>query len=198
MLPMFPKSRRAMRDTFTKELFRAMWDVSPILKEISTRPQAEGKEASYERADGKVVQVDYKLRSVEQHSRLEDAKGFAPEAFLQVAADIGVEMGNKMLADIFDTVGKAAKEVGNIVDFKGQGLTFEKFLEMTANVYTEFDDLGRPDVKTFVGSPEACEDYTKKVREWTSDPAKQAAIVEVIERHRKAFIEREASRRMVD
>src|SRR6266571_7250402 len=116
MLPIFPRSRKAMRDTCKKELFRAMWDVSPILKEMRTRPQAEGKEASYETADGKVVQVDYKLRSVEQHSQLEDAQGFAPEAFLQIATHIGAEMGNKMLADILDTVGRAAKEVGNVVD----------------------------------------------------------------------------------
>lgn len=187
-----------MRDTFSKELFRAMWDVSPILKEMSTRPQAEGREASYERADGKVVNVDYKLQSVEQHYQLEDAQGCAPETFLEIAAGIGVKMGNKMLADLLKTVGEAAKEVGNVVDFKGQGMTFETFLEMTANVHTEFDELGRPDVKTFVGSPEACEDYRKKVKEWTSDPSKQAAIQKVIEKHRKAFIEREASRRMVD
>jgi hypothetical protein len=187
-----------MRDAFKRELFRAMWDVSPILKEIRTRPQAEGKDASYEREDGKIVQVDYKLRTVEQRSQLEEAQGFTPEAFLQIAADIGEEMGNKMLADLLDGVGRAAKEVGNVVDFGGQGITFEKFLEMIANVHTEFDDLGRPDLKTFVGSPDACKDYTKKVREWTSDPAKQAAIEQVIDQHRKAFIEREASRRMVD
>jgi hypothetical protein len=44
MLLIFPKARKAMRDAFNKELFRAMWDVSPILKEIRTRPQVEGHE----------------------------------------------------------------------------------------------------------------------------------------------------------
>lgn len=103
-----------------------------------------------------------------------------------------------MLADILTTVGKAATGVGNVVDFKGKGMTFENFLDMTANVHTEFDDSGRPDLKTFVGSPEACQDYTAEVREWTADPIKCAAIEQVIEQHRKAFFEREASRRMVD
>jgi hypothetical protein len=43
-----------MRDAFDKELVRAMWDVSPILKEIRTRPQVEGKEASYQRDGGRL------------------------------------------------------------------------------------------------------------------------------------------------
>lgn len=85
-----------MRDTFNKELFRAMWDVSPILKEMSTRPQAEGREASYERADGKVVHVDYKLQSVEQHYHLEDAQGYAPEEYLEIAAGIGVAKNTRV------------------------------------------------------------------------------------------------------
>ena len=187
-----------MRDAFDKELFRAMWDVSPILKEIRTRPQVEGDEASYQRESGEIIQIEYKKQSVERKSQLEDAQGFAPEEFLQFAADIGEEMGNKMLSDLLTTVGKAATEVGNVVDLKGKGMTFEKFLDMIANVHTEFDDLGRPDLKTFVGSREACQEYTKNVREWTSDPIKCAAIEQVIEQHRKAFFEREASRRMVD
>lgn len=198
MLPVFPRARKAMRDAFSKELFQAMWNVSPILKQIRTRPQAEGKEASYERDGGEIIQIEYKKQIVEQTSRVEDARGFPPEEFLEFAADLGREMGNKMLADILENVGKAATEVGNVVDFEGQGLTFEKFLDMTANVHTEFDDFGRPDVKTFVGSPEACRDYTKKLQEWTADPEKRAAIEEVIEQHRKAFLEREAGRRMVD
>ena len=187
-----------MQDTFSKELFRAMWDVCPILKEIPTRPQTEGTEASYEREDGKIVQTDYKLRSVQRQWQFEDAQGLAPEDFLQIAAEIGEEMGNKMLADILETVGQVTKEVGNVVDCEGKGMTFEKFLEMTANVHTEFDDLGRPDVKTFVGSPKACEEYSENIKKWTSDPAKRAAIEEVIEQHRKVFSEREARRRMVD
>ena len=110
-----------------------MWDVSPILKEIRTRPQVEGHEASYQRESGEIIQIEYKEQSVEQKSQLEDAQGFAPEEFLQFAADIGEEMGKKMLSDLLTTVGKAATEVGNVVDFKGSGMTFEKFLDMIAN-----------------------------------------------------------------
>ena len=187
-----------MSDVFSKEVFRAMWDVCPILKEIRVRPQIEGKEASYQREDGKIVPMEYKLRSVERRWKPEDAQGLSPENFLQAASDIGEEMGKRMMTDLLGAVGKATEEVGNVVKCGGKGLTFEKFLEMAANTYTDFDSYGRPDVKTFVASPEACQQFEKNMKEWTSDPVKRAALEQVVEQHRKAFDEREARRRMVD
>lgn len=187
-----------MQDVFSKELFRAMWDVCPLLKEIRVRPQTEGKEASYQREDGKVVEMEYHLRRVERSWKPEDAQGLSPEKFLQAASDIGEEMGKKMMTDLLSAVSKATEEVGNVVNCEGKGLTFEKFLEMAANTYTDFDSHGQPDVKTFVASPEACQQFEKNMKEWTSDPVKRTALEQVVEQHRKAFNEREARRRMVD
>ena len=42
-----------------------MWGACPLLKEIRVRPQTEGKEASYQREDGKIVEMNYQLRRVE-------------------------------------------------------------------------------------------------------------------------------------
>ena len=53
-----------MQDVFSKELLRAMWDICPLLKEIRVRPQTEGKEASYQREDGKIVEMQYQLQRV--------------------------------------------------------------------------------------------------------------------------------------
>jgi hypothetical protein len=198
MLPIFPQARKAMRDAFRKELFRAMWNVCPLLKEIPFRPQTEGTEASYQQEGGKIVEVEYKPGSVERRFKAEDARGFSPEEFLQTASDIGDEMGKKMMTDLLSAVSKATEEVGNVVKCEEQGLTFEKFLEMAAKTYTEFDPSGQPDVKTFVASPEACRQFEKNIKEWTADPDKRAALEQVVEQHRKNFNEREACRRMVD
>jgi hypothetical protein len=198
MMPIFPKARNAMKNVFTKEIFRAMWDVCPVLKQIRVRPQSEGTESSYERADGRIVETNYNLRKVERRWTTRDAQGLSPEAFLQTATDIGAEMGEKMLADILETVKQATEEVGNVVNCEGKGMTFEKFLEMTAKTYTEFDSFGRPYQKDFLASPETCQQLARNLKDWTSDPAKRAALEQVIDQHRKAFNEREACRRMVD
>jgi len=187
-----------MEDAFSKELFRGMWGACPLLKEIRVRPQTEGKEASYQREDGKIVEMNYQLRRVEGRWKPEDARGLSPEDFLQAAASLGEIMGQKMMADLLGAVSNATEEVGNVVSCEGKGLTFEKFLEVVTNVHTEFDAQGRPNVKTFVASPEACQQFEKNLKEWTSDPVKRAALEQVTEQHRKAFNEREARRRMVD
>jgi hypothetical protein len=76
VLSVFPNAKKAMEDGFSKELFRGMWGACPLLKEIRVRPQTEGKEASYQREDGKIVEMNYQLRRVEvrqyrmPHSRL--------------------------------------------------------------------------------------------------------------------------------
>ena len=97
MLPTFPKAKKAMNDVFANEIFRAMWSVCPVLREIRVRPQTEGKAASYEREDGKVVETQYKLHRVERSWKFEDAQGLSPEDFLKTAADLGEEMGSQMM-----------------------------------------------------------------------------------------------------
>ena len=58
-----------MRDAFNKELFRAMWSVHPILKEIRVRPQTEGKDASY--GDAEAIEID-NLKKIKRKQKSED------------------------------------------------------------------------------------------------------------------------------
>jgi hypothetical protein len=198
MLPHFPKARKKMRETFFKEVFRAMWDVHPILKEISTRPQTEGMDASYERGDGEIVHMNYQRRSANLQWKPEDAKGLDPEAFLERAKDLGAQMGNKMLEDVIRAASEAAKKVGNVVEVKGAELTFDQFLEITANLHTEFDDNGQPLPKSFLAAPGPCQNLLGQLLEWQADPAKRAALESIIRMQRELYNEREARRRMVD
>lgn len=180
------------------EMFAGMWGVCPLLRQIRVRSQTEGREASYQREDGKVIEMQYNLRRVERSLKVEDAKGLSPEEFLEFYANAGRELGNMMMADLLKCVSGASEEVGNVIRLEGKGITFEKFLEMTAKVYTEFDDCGRPRPKSLVLPPEMLQKFQQDVREWEADPAKRAAIEEVMGRHRKTFNENEARRRMVD
>lgn len=180
------------------EMFAGMWGVCPLLRQIRVRPQTEGREASYQREDGKIVEMQYNLRHVERGVKVEDAKGLSPEEFLEFHTNAGRELGNMMMADLLKGVSDASEEVGNVISLEGKGLTFEKYLEMTAKIYTEFDDYGRPRPKSIVLPPEMLQKFQKDIREWAADPVKRAAIEEVMERHHKIYNENEARRRMVD
>jgi hypothetical protein len=50
-----------MRKAQNDEMFAALWSVCPLLKQIRVRPQTEGDKASYQREDGKVLDMDYNL-----------------------------------------------------------------------------------------------------------------------------------------
>ena len=133
-----------MRKVSSDEMFAAMWSVCPLLKQIRVRPQTEGDKASYQREDGKVVDMNYNVCRAERSWKLEDAKGFTPDEFMESGSSMGREIGTQMMADLLKGVSDASEEVGNIVNCEGKGLTFEKFLEMTTKIYTEFDEFGRP------------------------------------------------------
>lgn len=198
MLPIFPNARKALRETFNHELFKAQRNVSPILQQIRVSPQREGRQASYEREDGKTVEVEYEAHQIEREMKFEDARGLDPDAFLETARNIGTEMGRMMLDSILPTVSKAVEEVGNVTVCKGDGISFEEFLEMMSKVQTDFDSLGEPDVKSLVLSPEMHKQMVPKLKQWEANPDKRVAIEAVMRRKREEYDEREARRRMVD
>jgi hypothetical protein len=198
MLPIFPNARKAMRETFNHELFEAHWNVSPVLKEIRVSAQREGREASYEREDGKTIEVEYEAHRIEREMKFEDARGLDPDAFSETARSIGTEMGRMMLDSMLSSVSKVVEEVGNVTVGKGDGIAFEDFLDMMSKMQTDFDSLGQPDVRTLVLSPEMHKQMVPKLKQWESDPDKRAAIEAVMRRKREEYNEREACRRMVD
>lgn len=198
MLPVFPKARAAMRDTFYHELFEAMWNVSPILKKIRVRPQIEGEKASFEREDGKTIELEYEALRVQRELKFDDAKGLDPEAFLDTAHEIGSEMGHLTMQGILQTVHSAIEEVGNVVNCEGGGITFDKYMELTSKIQTEFDEEGRPRGKVLVTNPGYSKQLSQAIDQWEADPVKRAMMEAVMQKKREEYDEREANRRMVD
>lgn len=187
-----------MRDTFFHEVFDCMWNSSPLLKKLRVRPQIEGRQASFQREDGKTIEIEYEKSSVSRKMEFENAKGLSPEEFLETAGDIGKEMGQLMEKKLFIAVNEATEECGNVVNCEGGGITFEKYLEMVSMVHTDFDDQGNPREKTLMLNPAAHTSMLEALRMWDSDPEKRAAMIAVINRKREEHHEREARRRMVD
>lgn len=198
MLPVFPNARKELADTFSHYLFEAFWNESPILQRIPVSPQLEGREASYERSGGEMVDVEYKAQSVQRMMDFEVGRGLDPETFMDTAASIGEEMARKMTEDLFADVSKAIESVGNVTVSEGDGISFEAFLEMNSKVQLEFNDDGKPVDRTIVLSPEAHKRFVARLHEWHADPEKCAAMEAVLKKKKKEFDEREACRRMVD
>ena len=182
MLPVFPRARKAMQDTFFHGIFEAMWNASPLLRQIRVRAQVEGREASFEQEGGKTVNLKYEALRVIRSLKFEDACGLDPEAFIEIAEGIGTEMGRAMLRSVLEDVRIAATEVGNTLTCEGNGISFDQFLELTAKLRTEFDEEGNPRGKTLVLSPEAFNQMSEAMKEWEADSAKRAAMEAVVQK----------------
>lgn len=187
-----------MKETFRHYLFEGMLGVSPILREIQFSTQPEGTEGSYEREDGVIKEIDYQHLLVERELSSSEAQGLPPEHFLEIASEAGREMGEKMLANLLESVNTTTEEVGNVVNLQGQDLTFEKFLELSEKVETDFDEDGRPRRKSLLMNPGTLASFEKSMAEWQKDPEKRAAMEAVVRKHKADYDEREACRRMVD
>lgn len=198
MLPVFPDARKAMAETFSHYLFEALWDESPILRCIPVSPQLEGRSATYERVGGEMVDVDYKAQSVQRKLEFQEARGLAPDAFMEAAASIGSEMAAKMSEDVFAYLSKTIDSVGNVAVSRDDGISFESFLDLNSKMDLDFKDDGSPVNRTIVLSPEVHRTFRASLQEWHADAEKCAAMDAVLKRKKQEFNEREARRRMVD
>ena len=198
MLPVLPKARKEMADTFSHYLFEAFWDESPILRSIPTSPQLEGMEAAYERVGGELVEVEYKTQSIQRTMKFEAARGLDPEEFREAAESIGREMARKTTEGFLGDMSKAIDSVGNVAVSEGDGISFEAYLEMNSKMAVDFNDEGKPVDRTLVLSPEVHKTFVARLHEWHADPEKCVAMDTVMKKKKQEFDEREARRRMVD
>lgn len=187
-----------MRDTFSQAMFAGMREAAPILHEIRVHPQMEGDQASYEREDGSIIDVEYQKASVEYSLKFEDARGLAPEEFLERARDIGRRIGEQMERQLFQTMSRVTDEVGNTVACDAGDLKFEQWLELNTKMLTDFDENGEPTKKTWVCSPEFQDRLIKALQSWERDPEKVAKFKAVMAKQKEAYDAREARRRLVE
>ena len=199
MLPHFPKAYEAMQRTFYKAVFDALWDAAPMLRQIRCQSSVEGNSTDYEREDGAIVEGDPQIARVAHSVRYENATGLSPEAFFELAEELGRKTGEQMERQLFETMSKITDETGNIVAIGPSGeMTFQHWLELNTKIMTDFGDDGEPHTRHLICTPEFHEKLASALVEWEADPEKAARMQAVMQKHKEAYDAREARRRLVD
>lgn len=198
MLPIFPNALKATRQSFMQLVLESMKQEAPLLNEMRTTHQFEGRDATYERSDGKNVDIQYEKISSQIERPLKNGEGFSGEEFFNEASRMGSEMAHQLMENFHRAIDQAVTEVGNVIDCKHQGFSFEHFLELLSVPDLEFDSSGNPHTRVLLASPGMLEQFTCKMREWALDREKNDKVNEVMRKKREEFNEREANRRMVD
>jgi hypothetical protein len=195
MLPQLTKARALVSELGNEALFDGMYKAGPLLLEISSFQQHEGKAGSFQVASGEIENIDFKKESVEMTSSAEPGRGKSLKDILAVMAKGGADMGAKLQDNIVKGVEAATEKVGNVVTIKNGVITPEAFLEMMEKVEIDFDESGQSQSSWFL-PPETAAELEKNYQTWQQDPRLKAKLAEVERKKKEQFRARETNRRL--
>jgi len=198
MLPVFARSRKAMRELWQQHLFRSLYGSDPVLTGVPLRVQREGKESSFESSSGERKTMEYKPIVAESMFKPEEGKGMSTEEFFRLASEPGKKMAQEASRRMLEEVAKVTKEAGQVIDAKGQAFHPRLMIEALRKMDISFDDHGNPSLPQMIVGSELHSSIRDKIPGWEQDEAIKSGMREVIAQKREEFREREANRRLVD
>ena len=198
MLPDFPMLKRKIQEMTEKDMQKQVYQDS-ILSRIRREQLFEGNRSSMKTEDGKTEESNYRKFSAPYSLEREDIINKGHVVFIENIRDEMIEnVRGQQIRQLFDIVGKAAEKSGNVVNGKGQPITFERFLELFEKVQIDFDEEGNPHGLSIATDPSMFAKIEKKLQEWENNPEYNKKYEEILEKKRKEYHDRESRRKLVD
>jgi hypothetical protein len=184
-----------MTEIRNEEMFDAIYSVSPVLSQIPTRPQREGRSSSFQDEQGVVQPIDYKLISIPIQRKTKEARGMSPTEFVETAREPGIGMGTEMMRRLYEMLEKTTQKTGNVVNGP---LSYDLFLDLLEKIQFDFGDDGNPIWPSLQLGSDAHAKFKLQFPEWLKEPKFHARLKTIVEHQREKYYEREACRRLVD
>lgn len=195
MLPQFPKAQKLIEEFANEAMFDAMYEAGPLLLEIRSHQQHEGKDGSFQTNSGQIEQIDFRKTSVAMTSPVKQGRGETLEEILKVMTKGGSDMGRKIQDTILQGVEAATENVGNVIQIRNNEITPEAFLEMMEKVEIDFDEDGRSRSSWFLPQTIAAELH-KSYEAWQEDPILRTKLAALEAKKKEEFRAREVTRRL--
>lgn len=199
MLPDFTKAKaRANRDLL-RWVQKQVPLVTPLIRGVQTFRQHEGRAGTIVRVDASEAPIEYKEEGFEFTLTRDEMRRFDLALIQQKLLELAKQLGQAQSKKMLEMAGRAADEVGNVVNAEGKPLTPEKFLEIFKKVQMDFDPqtLEPKPGFVFVMHPDMAAKIVPKVKEWEKDPKFNAEYERIIDENREAWRAREANRKLV-
>ena len=198
MLPDFPMLKRKIQEMTEKDMQKQVYQDS-ILSRIRREQLFEGNRTSMKTKDGKTEESNYRKISAPYSVEREDIINKGHVVFIEnIRGEMIENVRGQQIRQLFDTVGKAAEKSGNVVNGKGQPITFERFLELFEKIQIDFDEEGNPHELSFAMHPSMFAKIENKLQEWENNPEYNKKYEEILEKKRKEYHDRESRRKLVD
>jgi hypothetical protein len=195
MLPQFTKTQALVSEMANEALFDEMYAAGPLLLEIGSYHQKEGRDGSFQMMSGEIEKIDFKRTSVEMMSPTKPGRGESLKDLIAVFTKGGADMGAKTQQSILSGVEAATEKVGNVVTIKNGVITPEAFFEMMEKVEIDFDEQGQSQSSWFL-PPETAAELQKNYQTWQQNPELRAKLAELERKKKDQSRAREATRRL--
>jgi hypothetical protein len=192
MLPDFPVTKREIHKHVALAMEHMERTKTPMLSEIKSFVQHEGKIHSYDRIGATSVSEGYEEIAIPVTIQLSEIPELVGEKFNAKIEAIVDELARKRMEMFYRKFTAVTQEVGNAFDAGGAPLTQDMCFAMMERMDMEFGPDNRPTFRLNT-TPELAKVYEA----WQQDPSFKARYEEVLDRKRDAWRDRESNRKLV-
>ena len=197
MLPDFLKTKEKLKKMIISEMKKAhLRHLGPLANAPVSR-MFEGNKSIIVREDGSVSDMNPKLITSELKVNLAEIEGMSHEMILDKINTMAKEIAEEQAKLSYEVIGKAAEEVGNVVDAHGETFSIDLFFQALERIDRDFDEAGNSTELMCPVSPELFPSIVKFIEQAKTDPEIDKRFKALMERKREEWRVRENNRELV-
>jgi hypothetical protein len=198
MLPDYPRLKKVLNEQFVESIKKNV-ENDPFLGQIQKQEVHEGNTLRITSVDGFSTTTNYPEIASKFEIGFDEIIKDGPKAFFSRKDVISKEMIQGLTKQTLEYLDKVTEKTGNVVSAKEAiAKSSNPILELFEKIELSFDERGFPIMPSIVGSPEDTEKIKGYLKELRTNPEIQEKFLQIIEKKRKQWLDRENSRKLVD
>jgi hypothetical protein len=197
MLPDFPKIKRLAAKQFAQWVEGQVPILSPLLSEVSSVRQHEGKTTKITHPDESKTTLDFPVSEFGFAMTRDEMRRFDLSKLKEKLQHLADELAGAQTRKMFECVNQVASATGNSIKADGE-LTKENLLEMFRRVDMDFDAKTMAPTAQIVMHPDVAAKMLPRMKAWEEDAAFIAEHNKILDEKKEAWRAREANRKLVD
>lgn len=172
-------------------------ELAPILNDINRAPMYEGKRTGMSRPKEENEVTPLHEASAELELTDDELATLNPAMMRNKLEGVADQMARQISEMLFKMLGDATAKTGNVVDAKGQPISFEVLMEALSALPVEFDEVSGEPTLSIVISPKQAERVKAMSEEYEQNPEQKRRHQELLAKKREEWRARSSRRRLV-
>lgn len=197
MLPDYPIFKKALQEALTERFQQISKQSKYVISQIRESKIQEGQKSTLLREDGQPDEIQINRFGEEMIWKLNEIDKLTFQDVTDKLDAAARNMAMKKEKMTFEEIEKAVTKVGNAVSTKGEEFSPKHFFEVLSRIVIPFDEHNNPIYPTIVAGTQAFEGIKRVMSTIDNDAILKRQYLELIEKKRLEWREREAARTLV-